>query len=149
MAKSPNGKWDASISYVGTLWNGNYVPGAIKRAIKEVPEFAHPILYKNSPVKTGYLRTHWNVSTGDRTLVITNPAYYAGFVDLGTIKIKPRYYVQKSLDEIIPEFKARATKYLLEGNNGATPDKRQRDALNRLSKALPIAPKRRPIIKYF
>lgn len=149
MAKSPNGKWDASVRFVGTLWNGSTVPNAIKRAMKELPSVAIPILEKNSPVKTGYLKSHWSVATGDRIITIVNPAYYAGFVDLGTRRIRPRFFVDKSVAEIVSEFKSRATAYLTEGlDSGSRPRKPTREALRRLTKGL-TSPDRRPIIKYF
>ena len=149
MARSKNGKWDASIVFTGTLWNGKTVPGAIKRAMDDLPGIAYPILERNSPVKTGYLKTHWKVSTGDRTLSIVNPAFYGSFVDLGTRRISPRRFVQRSLDEIESEFKDRATRYITEGlSEGQTPRKNQREALSRLTKGI-ISPNRRPVIKYW
>jgi len=45
------------------------------------------------------------VSVGDRIMRIRNAAPYAGFVEYGTRKIKPRYFTRDSMDEIAQKFK--------------------------------------------
>ena len=125
--------WDAHIDFVGTLWTGKFIPDAIKRAINEVPDYGKPILEKHSPVKTGRLRDSWSIKTGTKTLTIYNPAYYAGFVDLGTRTITPRRFVDRSVTEIVGEFRKRASEYIMESVPvDKRPRKPQIEALNRL-----------------
>lgn len=150
MSRNRN-NWDASIRFTGTLWNGKTVPAAIKESIAELPDYAIPILQKHSPVKTGKLRSSWVVDVGERTIAIKNPAYYAGFVDQGTRKIRPRKYVDRSVREIMQEFTKRAGDNIVRRAGGKTSGKRVREALDRVrklqSRGTPIRPIRRPITK--
>jgi len=119
--------------------------------MSEVPDYAVPILQKHSPVKTGKLRSSWKVNTGERTIVIRNSAYYAGFVDQGTRKITPRRFVDRSVREITKEFTRRAGDHIVTAAGGKTTGKRVREALDRVRKlgrrGEPIRPIRRPITK--
>lgn len=104
-------KWDASVRYSGGLWTKPQMTAEIRTAIKLTRVFMLDRLKKNSPVKTGKLRKSWRVSVGDRLFVVRNDVRnkkgtpYAGFVDLGTRKIKPRRFTEKSVNEAAEHFK--------------------------------------------
>lgn len=146
--RSTRSGWNAQIDFVGTLWTGKFIPKAIKETMAEVPTFAKPILERNSPVDTGYLRDNWRVQSGRRVVTIYNPAYYGGFVDLGTRSITPRRFVDKSTNEIVREFRRRASERILSqvSSSRARPNKRQRESLQRLDRGF-TSVDRRPITR--
>lgn len=98
-------KWNAEIDYSGTLWSGKQMTAEIREASKEVEGYALEVLQKNSPVRTGRLRNSWLVKTGDRTIRIRNTAYYAGFPNYGTRRIKAQLFLEKSTEQILAKYK--------------------------------------------
>lgn len=97
--------WKADIQYIGTLWNKPTMTAEVRAAVKETGDFARKILPTNTPVNTGRLARSWRVGTGERTLVITNPTPYAGFVEYGTRKMAAKEPLGRSLPEIEEFFK--------------------------------------------
>lgn len=82
-------RWDASIKYSGTLWSEPNVTAEVREAMSEVRGFAEQLIQSRTPVDTGKMKSSWQVNTGDRLLTISNPMYYANFIEEGTRKIKP------------------------------------------------------------
>lgn len=98
-------RWDASIKYSGTLWSEPNVTAEVREAMSEVRGFAEQLIQSRTPVDTGKMKSSWQVNTSDRLLTISNPMYYANFIEEGTRKIKPFYCYTGALPAIEQRFK--------------------------------------------
>lgn len=102
--------WDAHIDVTGTLWNQPTVTKEVREAMAATQQRIKDLLPGLTPVKTGRMRASWNVDAGDRILRITNRAQnkqgtqYAGFVDLGTSKMKPRHITKQAMEQAMSIF---------------------------------------------
>ena len=105
--------WDASIRVVGTLVTGD-VNKITKQAMEGLDTFAKDMLESLTPVKTGNMKSRWNVTTSDRLFMIRNSAYYSNFINSGTRKIAPRFMVEKTIEAVGEEFKGRVESILSE-----------------------------------
>jgi hypothetical protein len=95
-----------------------------------------------TPVKTGRMKGSWLVDVGDRSITIQNFAksrygtMYAGFIDQGTSKIKPRLITDQALKQAMGTFTDRLGELLAE-KYGGTRTKSSRDfavAIGKLAK---------------
>lgn len=110
-------KWNAAIDVRSTLWNAPKVTAEVRSALQETAEFLKGELEKRTPVRTGRMRSSWLVNAGDRTVTIQNFAsnrgtFYAGFVDTGTRRMKPRHITRDSLQVAVDYFKSNLTQKL-------------------------------------
>jgi hypothetical protein len=122
--------WDASIRAVGTLITGDVNP-LTDRAMERIKPFALEMLQNLTPVKTGYMKSSWNVKTTRRLIEIRNSAYYAGFINYGTIRgFAPRFMVEKTLDAVGEQLQ----EILVEEINGVQRTKSIRDFMKQVSK---------------
>lgn len=97
---------DASIRYYGQLFTnkGKAIPRAVQKAVDSTQAFAELTLKANTPVKTGKLRSSWNVMQHKKGLALTNAAPYALYVEMGTRRMKPRNMVKDSMPIISAHF---------------------------------------------
>jgi Bacteriophage HK97-gp10, putative tail-component len=77
-------------------------PLDIRRVLIQVAQKFTPILQKASPVDTGRLRRSLRVELllDDMGVALTSPVFYAGFVEFGTRKMRPRMYAIKLVPSI-------------------------------------------------
>jgi Bacteriophage HK97-gp10, putative tail-component len=77
-------------------------PLDIRRVLIQVAQKFTPILQKASPVDTGRLRRSLRVELllDDMGVALTSPVFYAGFVEFGTRKMRPKMYAIKLVPSI-------------------------------------------------
>jgi len=97
------------IDVTGTLWNYPKVTAEVRLAMERTQQKVQSKLEELTPVRTGRMKASWQVAVGDRTLRIQNFAssrgtMYAGFIDNGTRRIKPRFITKTALEEAVSVF---------------------------------------------
>ena len=75
----------------------------IRSALIKVASKFTPILQKSAPVDTGTLKRSLRVDLldDDSGVALTSTVFYAGFVEFGTKKMRPRLYAQSLVPDII------------------------------------------------
>lgn len=76
---------------------------AIRSALIRVASKFTPILQKSAPVDTGALRRSLRVDLlpDDSGVALVSVVFYAGFVEFGTRRMRPRLYAQSLVPDII------------------------------------------------
>jgi len=76
---------------------------AIRSVLIKVASRFTPILQKSAPVDTGVLRRSLRVDLlpDDSGVALVSVVFYAGFVEFGTRKMRPRFYAQSLVPDII------------------------------------------------
>lgn len=76
---------------------------AIRSVLIKVASKFTPILQKSAPVDTGALRRSLRVDLlpDDSGVALVSVVFYAGFVEFGTRKMRPRLYAQSLVPDII------------------------------------------------
>jgi hypothetical protein len=76
---------------------------SIRKVLIKVSQRFTPILQKASPVDTGRLRRSLRVELlpDDSGVAMSSPVFYAGFVEFGTRKMRPRQYASQLAPDII------------------------------------------------
>jgi Bacteriophage HK97-gp10, putative tail-component len=97
-------KWDARVSYIGTLWSSPVVTAEVRASMKDMESYALNKVQERTPVDTGKMKGSWSVKTSDRVIEIRNPVKYAGFIEFGTRKIPAFNCVSGAMPDIEAEF---------------------------------------------
>ena len=76
---------------------------AIRSVLIKVASKFTPVLQKSAPVDTGALRRSLRVDLlpDDSGVALVSVVFYAGFVEFGTRKMRPRLYAQSLVPDII------------------------------------------------
>jgi hypothetical protein len=94
------------IKFYGKLWTGK-----ISQEVREAAEYARTyglgLIRARTPVDTGELKSKWSARIVSGGIEWSNPTPYAGFVELGTRKMAPRYMLTDSLPDIERVFRQR------------------------------------------
>ncbi len=77
--------------------------GSIRRVLIEVAQKYTPILKRAAPVDTGRLKRSLRVELllSDDGVALTSEVWYAGFVEYGTRKMRPRNYAASIVPDLI------------------------------------------------
>lgn len=92
----------AEISYYGELFSGSSdkITPAIQKAANTAKTYGLALVKARTPVDTGELKNAWTATVEGKGIKWVNNTPYAGYVELGTRKMKPRYMLTDSIVDI-------------------------------------------------
>lgn len=92
----------AEISYYGELFAGSSdkITPAIQKAANTAKTYGLALVKARTPVDTGELKNAWSATVEGKGIKWVNNQPYAGYVELGTRKMKPRFMLTDSLVDI-------------------------------------------------
>jgi hypothetical protein len=100
------------IKFYGELFTKGSVTPAIARAANIAKTFGLALISARTPVDTGLLRSNWKAKLEGNGIVWQNDTSYAGFVELGTRKMRARHMMTDSLLDISEVFESELLKDL-------------------------------------
>lgn len=87
-----------------TKWNGLDGLDELQAKLKALPNYLGQEVVARvkprTPVRTGALQSDWQYVVQDTKLTVGNTIPYATFVELGTVKMRPRAMLQTTLLEV-------------------------------------------------
>jgi hypothetical protein len=88
---------------IPTLLEQGVDPERVRQALIRVASRFTPILQKTAPVDTGALKRSLRVDLldDDSGVALVSTVFYAGFVEFGTRRMRPRLYAQSIVPDVI------------------------------------------------
>lgn len=85
---------DAVGKYADALQN------EVTQALVAIGQSAFSEMESNTPVRTGFLKSRWNMQQSSTGFEITNDCEYASFVEFGTGNMSPRNFITPAYESM-------------------------------------------------
>lgn len=83
----------------------------VTEALITIGQSAFSDMESNTPVRTGFLKSRWNMRQSQTGFEITNDCEYASFVEFGTSRMEPRNFITPAYESMIADIESLIQQY--------------------------------------
>lgn len=83
----------------------------VTQSLIEIGQSAFSEMESNTPVRTGFLKSRWNMRQSQTGFEITNDCEYASFVEFGTSRMPPHNFITPAYESMRADIESLIQQY--------------------------------------